>query len=284
MKVFHSGILALFAAFLIFQTGINAQEGYSKMLKKVIELKIPEEQSSGKNGAGVAWHPRQQKYYAAIAGNEDFGLSVFDAKGKLLSSPELKTMTDIRGIWYNPGRDAIQINGHGDIGWLEYVLDTKGIPKELKEIRKGSYQPADQSVGAFDYKENILYFYNAKSENLSAYDYETGDKKAIYIALGAKDEYEDMEILSLIFEDEDFDPSIDYNYTTIIYTGISGAEIGFLNDVNRQIELYSIQSGYKTRELKIPAGVKAYEGLNFSYANETYWLFDKEERVWIGLR
>ncbi|NJO24636.1 MAG: hypothetical protein HC867_00880 [Bacteroidia bacterium] len=41
-------------------------------LKKTLELAIP--RTGGANGAGVAWHPDEKKYYASMAGNAGFPL------------------------------------------------------------------------------------------------------------------------------------------------------------------------------------------------------------------
>ena len=55
------------SATLMFVLSLNLLAQNTKDLKKVMELQIYGE--GGANGACVAWHPAQKKYYAAMAGN-----------------------------------------------------------------------------------------------------------------------------------------------------------------------------------------------------------------------
>ncbi|MCO6498508.1 MAG: hypothetical protein J5I50_12695 [Chitinophagaceae bacterium] len=284
MKLTHLSTLIFTVALLTFHTDTNAQKAKSRTLKKVLELKIPAEQTSGSNGVGVAWHPLQKKYYTALGGNKNFGMSVFDANGKLLSSPELKAMSDLRGLWYNELTKTIQGNAFLDGGWLEYVLDSKGIPTGIQIIRKGKNQPDNYSVGAFNPKENAIYFFIAKEYGYRKYDYTTGNYEFIDFGLGAADKEEEDHVWD--FYSDGIDISEEYNYSTMVYTGIPGAEVGVLNFEKIIVELYDIETGYKTWELKFPEGLNfnIYKFMNFSYANGMFWFFDKEKRSWVGLK
>lgn len=244
-------------------------------LKQVLELKIAGE--GGANGASVAWHPIQKKYYAAIAGNATFPLGVFDATGKRLSPETLTTMFDVRGLWYNPASKNLQSNGYDDNGWVEYLLDKKGLPTDIKELIAGNNQPTSQSVGALNPKKNEIYFFN-EDGNISVYDAKDGQvKDDITLILGMSADDDDG-------MSDNYDVLEDYNASTLIYTGIKGAEIGLLNVYENQIELYNISTGYMTRTLTLPSTAAVYENLNFSYANGIYWLFNKETRVWTGYK
>ena len=46
-------------------------------------------EGDGNNGASVAWHPQQKKYYASFAGNATYPLAVFSENGKRLSANDL---------------------------------------------------------------------------------------------------------------------------------------------------------------------------------------------------
>lgn len=74
----------------------------------------------------------------------------------------------------------------------------------------------------------------------------------------------------------------DYNQQTVIYTGIPKAELGFLNYIALQIELYNAKTGLLTQVLKLPEDVIAESSFNFAYANGIYWLFNIESRRWTG--
>ena len=258
---------------------VNAQtkENTSdRTLTKVLTLKI--HRKGGANGASVAWHPKQKKYYAAMAGNVVFPLQVFDAKGKLLSDTSLEAMFDVRGLWYNALTDALQGNGYNDFGWTQYLLDAKGIPMGLKPLFHGMLQPTEQSVGVFVPKDNGVYFLSGKNFALVRYGATDGSNTTNDITLypGARTK-----------PDKDIDADeleANYNSNAIAYTGTTGAEIGLLNIASNQIELYSLSNGLMQSVLKLPEGTPLYSALNFSYANGIYWLFDKNDRTWVGYK
>jgi len=83
--------LILAALTLLLSLQSNAQA--VKTLKKIITLEITEE--GGANGAAVAWHPIQKKYYTAMAGNSEFPMVVFDAKGKKVFEDGITTQYDV---------------------------------------------------------------------------------------------------------------------------------------------------------------------------------------------
>lgn len=256
---------------------VNGQSN-EKYLNEVIQLTIPRE--GGANGAGVVWHPLQKKYYSAVAGNISFCLSVYDINGKLLSPAEQETLFDVRGIWYNPNTKKIQMNGYNDFGWAEYILNMRGLPSSVNELHGGMNQPGEQSVGAYDFKENLVYFLN-QSGRVEVYDAQTAEYirefSLKYLIEEGKFMDEDEETIESTFNDE-------YNGTTLIYTGLMGLELGVLNHYRNRIELYSLKTGYLKRKLKLPSAAPMPDWLNFSFANGIYFLFDKEERVWHGYK
>lgn len=269
--------IVLFLIMLLFnpETGIAQQ---NKQLKKVLELKIPRE--GGANGASVAWHPVLKKYYAAMAGNIDFFIGVYDVTGKLLNPAEQKAMFDIRGLWYNAGTKTLQMNGYNDFGWAEYQLNSKGFPDTIKLLHEGSNQPNEQSVGAFNPQKKIVYFFNAEG-NLDIYDLKDGAyQENIELALGRTKKDDEGDAGS----QDNYDVLEDYNSSTVIFTGIPGAEISLLNHLNKEIELYNLKDGHLARKLSLPDDAPVNTFLNFSYCNGIYWLFDKEERIWKGYK
>ena len=250
-----------------------------KPAKQVLELKMPrtaDDVKPGTRGAAVVWHPTLKKYYAAFAGNTEYPLALFDEKGKLLSDESLSTMIDTRGLWYNPTRKAIMGNAYGDNGWFKYNLDTKGIPTEYEILQDGMLQPDPQSVGAYDFTgKQVLFFYDGL---LYRYDEKGNVKDSSTINLGR------TSTKGEVWEDELYELLEDYNYTNLIYTGIKGQEIGLLNAVKLQVELYDIKTGFLTKVITLPKDAKAEMTFNFAYANSTFWLFDMEARTWKGYR
>lgn len=247
------------------------------LLKQVMELKINQE--GGANGAGVAWNPITKRYYCAMAGNASFPMVVFDATGKQLSDESVSTLIDVRGLWFNPKAKALQANGYNDAGWVSYTLDAKGIPASVTTLFAGMNQPYEQAVGAFHAAANELYFIDAVEYfDISSYSMIDGKYR------GSTTVHPQT-----IFEfdiDEDLDLTVmeDYNLTTPVYTSIPTAEIGLLNVVLSQIELYNLNDGLMTKVLQLPAGAPVNDMFNFSYCNKIYWLFDKDSRKWIGYK
>ncbi|MBI3138301.1 MAG: hypothetical protein HYZ15_06935 [Sphingobacteriales bacterium] len=266
--------LILAASSLLITLHTTAQP-VTKELKEVLQLPVTRE--GGANGAAVAWHPVLKRYYTAIGGNVNFPLDVFDIMGKRVSDGTETTLFDIRGLWYNPKRKTLQMNGYNDFGWAEYKLNTKGIPVDTLLLHGGMNQPFEQSAGAFNPQENIVYFLNENGQ-LEKYDYNTAaylETRDLYLGL-TEDEDDGLSVNAEVIDN--------YNTTVVIFTRIKGAEIGVLNHVNLEIELYNLADGYITRILKLPEGAPVNSRLNFSYSNGIYWLFDKETRVWKGYK
>ncbi|MBK8953300.1 MAG: hypothetical protein IPM85_14545 [Chitinophagaceae bacterium] len=145
--------LLLAASVMAFSFCATSQKSVTapKPLKKVMTLQMAltaDDDMPGTRGASVVWHPVQKKYYAAMAGNVGYPMCVFDSKGNRLSEDDHATQMDVRGLWYNPVKKAIQGNGYGDFGWFSYKLDAKGMVIEVETIKEGQNQPDVQCVGA----------------------------------------------------------------------------------------------------------------------------------------
>ena len=259
--------------------GIPAQ-AQNRTLKKVLELKMPrtiDDDMPGTRGASVCWNPVNKKYYAVFAGNASFPLGVFSADGKLLSADELSAEQDVRGLWYNPVTKKISGNGYNTTGWFSYELDKDGIPISANVDFPGMNQPDEQSVGACVFPSKSICFLN--KGKISFYDMADGTPtKSVSIHWGRKKSEGPAD------GESDENENTDYNTTTLIYTGIKGAEIGLLNKTVSQIELYNIADGFLSQKLILPETAKLEGFFNFAFANGIYWLFDIENRVWIGYK
>lgn len=245
-------------------------------LKKVLTLD-PASYEAG-NGAGVVWHPLLKRYYTARAGNVDYPLDMFDANGKKLSPEGQKTGFDMRGLWYDPMRKRICFNGYNESGWGCYKLDARGLPATVKSIVKGLNQPAENSVGAFHAAKSLVYFLNGVG--VFAYRAQTGakvqDEEILNLAAGIGKAY-GLE-LELDSELPEF-----YN-PVMVFTGRPNEELGLLNHEDAKIDLFSLQTGLRTRVLSLPEGTKVGEWFNLAFANGTFFLYDKEAGVWNGYR
>lgn len=271
-------LLFLSAVSLLLYSSQSYAQAVPRTLKKVLELKIPRE--GGANGASVAWHPVQKKYYAAMAGNIEFSVSVFDVKGTRLSPVAQEALFDVRGLWYNPVTKTIQMNGYDNFGWAEYKLNAKGLPVSIKNLHEGMNQPDAQSAGAFNPLKSEVYFLGAEGE-IDVYGYKWAEhNEYISLHLGITTGNPD----NLDLETNNSEVFDQYNSTTVIYTGIKGSEIGLLNNTNKQVELYDKATGFQTKTLQFPDDAPVNDWLNFAYANGIYWLFDTEARIWKGYK
>ncbi len=266
-------ISILIAVFLLHS--INFAQSTSA-LKKVLTLKITTE--GGANGAGVVWHPIHKKYYAGMAGNENFQMGVFDAKGKLVSSDTLTTMVDLRGLWYNPKLNTIQSNAYASGGWNEYKLNKNGIPVGIKNLFEGMYQPNENGVGTYNPTTNQVYFLNDE-DNLLIAIYNMKDATAIENKLKLH-----LQNVTLNADKDELYLDEEYNSTTALYTGIIKKEILLLNIDQNQIEFYNLKNGFMTSSKKFPEDTKLESMFNFAYANGIFWLFNKADREWIGYK
>lgn len=268
---------------LFFVASASLQAQLKQTLKKVIELKMPktaDDDMPGTRGASVVWHPVQKKYYAVMAGNAAYPLAVFDATGKRVSNDDLAAMNDSRGLWYNPAKKEINGNGFGETGWFKYVLDGKGIPTSASITLEGSNQPDGQCVGAFHpVRKEVMFLYDGAVSLYALADGATSG--SVKINWGKKKESKASEGES---EDESGGTPSAYNSTTVIYTGIKNAELGFLNKEKNTIELYDFVSGFLTKELPLPGNAVTEGSFNFAYTNGIYWLFNMQDRTWTGYK
>lgn len=237
---------------------------YGTLDSLVTRLTIPKELTGGANGAGIAYDPVRKLYYAAMAGNKDFGLVIYNSKGLVVASTT--TMIDVRGIWYNPLTKNIEVNGYDENGIAHYIRNDKGIPTDVVIDHLGKNQPDENSCGALNTADNTVLFiveddydYKIEVRNTSAYEY--------------KDE-----ITINIPDDGEFIGSL--NNTTVVYTGMPKAEIGILNTYEDAVYLVDLKTGNVSTKLDLSTSVTPEGMFNFSYANKLFWFFDKTNRVW----
>jgi hypothetical protein len=264
---------------LVFVLSINLQ-AQNRTLKKVMELQMPktvDDDMPGTRGASVCWNPVTKKYYAVFAGNMGYPLGVFDVNGNRSSDADLAAMIDTRGLWYNPATKKISGNGYDHNGWFSYILNEKGIPTDYKTDLEGQHQPDVQSVGVFDPGSKSIMF--LLGSQVHFYNMATADSnKAIQIHWGRKKEQGPSD------NEDAYASNEDYNYTSIVYTGIKGAQVGVLNITNKEIELYNYSTGYRQQVLSLPDNAVLEASFNFAFANGIYWLFDIPNRKWVGYK
>jgi hypothetical protein len=255
-----------------------AASAQKSVLEETMILQMPTD--PGARASSIAWHPTLKRYYAPKSGNASYSMGIFDSKGNLVSPEGLETRFDIRGFWYNPKLRTFCANGYNDNGWATYTLDNDGIPTGITHDVEYMNQPDVHSVGSFDARNNYVYF--LKGQHVIAYNASKFDEaKDIRLYINAKDET-DAKLWAVLY-DEDQTPE-DVNYTTVIYTGIPKAEFALLNVEDKTIDFYDMKTGYMTKMSQLPSDAPAESMLCFSYANDIFWLFDINNKMWHGYK
>jgi len=240
-------------------------QGYSQKtvsLKKALELKMPGE--TGTNGAAVVWHPVLKRYYAAFAGNATFPFAVFDSKGVIKSQPELSCGDDLRGMWYNPATKGLEANLYGGEEVISIPLDKDGFPLEAHEnLTTWQDQYNEQGVASFDPTSKKLLYLDEDHINVidPEDDYLMGDEIKLPTDLLTK---------SL--------------HSTMVVTGGAKPQYAFLDYDEKKIYLVNRTTLKVEGTLALPKETIVKNFLNFSYANGIYWIFDIENRKWVGYK
>ncbi|HNP54562.1 MAG TPA: hypothetical protein PKK69_08085 [Ferruginibacter sp.] len=273
-------LIILLLAINLFSFAQTPAKTASRSLKKVLTLLMPrkaEDEMPGTRGACVAWHPVQKKYYASMAGNYQYPMGVYYATGKRLSAPDASCQIDTRGLWYNTASGMIEGNTYAKAepgGLFAYRLDAKGLLLQTMLYLNGTVIPADNAVGAYD-ATNHRIIYLVGNEVTS---YDAADGKFISsttIQWGHTKQQGPVDLSNEQLAD-------DYNSTSVVYTGIKGAEWGLLNTNEKRLELYNEADGYLSRTWQFPTTAVLNSTFNLAYCNNILWSFDMDTRTWVG--
>ncbi|MCY7410075.1 MAG: T9SS type A sorting domain-containing protein [Chitinophagales bacterium] len=214
---------------------------------------------NGTNASGVAYNPTLNIYYAVTAGNPGFPFETFTPAGTSLY--QTNAGFDFRGLWWNPNTNQLEGNGYYTYGLWKSNLDINGYALNTgTNLFIGQFQPDAQSVGDYDYDANeIIYYFNGF---IYRYDRNTNVLLGSYPLTGMPVSLSNI------------------NWTSVVYTGCCGNEIGILDYINKTILLFSKTTGAYSGTSKLPASAVTNYGFNTSYANNLVWLHDIGTRTW----
>ncbi len=253
---------SLTAFFIFIFFNIISVESYSQciILPNAIQgISYTYIQSGGTNASGVAYNPNLNIYYACIAGNPGFPYETFDATG--ISLFQTNTGFDFRGLWWNPNTNQVEGTGYSNFGL--WTSDLDGIGNALNSgslIYPGQNQPDAQSCGDYDCEADEMIFYFNGS--ISRYARSNGGFLGSYPLTG-------MPV-----------PVGNINWTSVIYTGCLGNEIGIEDWAAKSILLFNKANGAYSGTSYLPATAATNNGFRFSYANNLAWLYDVGTRTW----
>lgn len=262
-------IISISLLFILISCKTNPQKAaIAEGSKATLALKLQMTTGDGKagegtNGVSVAYHENQKKWYAVFAGNSYYPLCVFDELGKNISGYQ-KVGYDARGFWYNPKTQMLEGNGFDEEGIIKFPLDEKGIPLHFETIFEGGSHQADaNSVGTYDDKnDEIIYYYDGE---IQRFDRKTGEKVGTWTFKKELNPY-------------------DINETTVIYTGYKKGEIGLLDYNHKKVLLFDKNQGIQTGSISLPDDAPMNGRFNFSFSHGIIWLFDIENRTWMGYK
>jgi hypothetical protein len=167
----------------------------------------------------------------------------------------------------NASYPLAKFNANGGlISYDEVGSDVRGLWYNVKKAKlefnkyKGLNQPQDNSVGAYDALNDKVYYW---------------DGNYIYKYNNATGAFESK--VSVLRNTK----NVFANYS-LIYTGIPGKEIGLLLFSEKRIFLFDKSTGGQKGEIQLPSTAPVDGNFNFSFANNLVWLFDINNRIWLG--
>jgi hypothetical protein len=244
------------ALLLLVVASTFAQKTYNAKRKTILNIVG----TKGTNGCSVVYNPDKKVYYANIAGNAEYPIETFSKKGNNLLSQE--TGFDLRGLWYNPDSKKLEANGYGDNGIVSYEINNNGSPASATVIFDGSnHQPSDQSVGVYDPEGKKIYYFS--EGEIHVYNRSNGDFNKSFQLKNSPVDYSS------------------FNYTSVIFTGRGGFELGLLNYLDKEICLFNLNGNYSGK-IKLPSDAITHDAFRFSFANGKIWLYDVDTRSWTG--
>lgn len=236
-------------------SSVFAQKNYKASKVFTLEFAL----SGGTNASAVTWNPAKKVFYSVIAGNASFPLETFNEFGEHVYSNEAGV--DARGLWFNLKTKKLEGNGQGETGIFTIGFNNSGEKQTVKILIEGKNQPGNQSVGAFDSKKQIIYYYS--DGKIYSYLRKNGKQKSSFNITNSQIDTGNL------------------NSTTVIFTGIKNQELGLLDYYLQKVYLFDLK-GKLTAIINLPENAPTNNAFRFSFANNYIWLYDVDSRSWTG--
>lgn len=245
--------LAVTPTFLAAQTPLkNAVEVFSYSIVS----------EGGTNACAVTYNPAKGYYYTAFAGNAGFPLETFDVNGKPVAQTE--TGVDLRSLWFDAKSNSLQGLAYAQRGKFSIGLSAAGTPISIKEPGGKQLEsiPNSQSTAFPAGKLGLLMF----------------DGRTVFRLNPANLKSKGSIIPKSLPGD-----MANLNYTTAVYTGVKGYELGFYDSFEAKMYFTDLKGNYSGSSL-LPSTAPVASAFRLSYANNLLWLFDADERIWFAYR
>ena len=195
----------------------------------------------------VAHNPVNNVYYTL---NGNYVQTHSTSTGAMLTS---MYSSNLRSIWWNSNTNALEGNGYGSTGIVQFTLNATGYPTSRSTLFSGSnHQPNSNSQGAYDSGNNeIFYFYNG-------YIYRYSRVTGLLLGTAAVSGLP-VTVSSLT------------NYN-VVYTGCSGKEVGLYDRVNRRLYFVNKSTGAYVGYSQLPVGTSTPYSYSVSFDDDKLWI------------
>ncbi len=216
--------------------------------------------STGSNRSGVAYNPALDIYYGNIAGAASYQFETYSGTGVLLFTATANI--DVRGVWWNPTLNQLEMNTYNSAGIYQKTLDGNGYATATNNvIQAANVQPNLQSFGQYDWINNHFIYYNAG--NIVRVNRATNVTVSTNAVTG----------LPVGTNLTDF---------AIGFTGVSNYEIVLYDYSNRRAIFVNGNTYAYTGNTQFPGTAIGTSWFNVGYANKRLFLCNTSERRWYG--
>lgn len=215
---------------------------------------------SGTNRSGVAYNPNLDIYYANIAGNATFNFETFSNTGVLLNT--VLSNIDIRGVWWNPNLNQLEINAYNSAGIHQKTLDANGYATatNVAIFPANAGQPNAQSSGAYDHvNDHIIYFNN---NQITRVNRTTNTVVSTNTITGL--------------------PATSLTSYSVGYFNVPNYEIALYDYTNRRVYFINGTTYAYTFTTQLPTTALANAQFNVGWTNNRIFLCNTGARSWTG--
>lgn len=213
--------------------------------------------SASTSAMSVAWNPTYSRYYASSGGGTTSPVTTFNSSGTLIATTTHNF--DNRGLWYNSSNGRIEGTNYnnGSLGY--YPLDGTGTPSGDVVVTATGFPGPGSQLGGIRNSNNGEILYYSGGTSFSRYSSGGSSLGTVSITIPG---------------------GVTFNSTHMVYTGISGQEVGFYDYTNKVVYLYSISGGSYSYYYTLPASAPANGNYGFAYANGRFFL--SSNGTWYG--
>ncbi len=235
----------------------NAQTPLANTVHDVVLTTTTEFQSVK---TGVAYNPNLNLYYGNAAGVSSYMFETFNASGTSVSA--VVGNVDMRGLWWNPLLNQLELNGYGASGVHQKVLNVNGYATAANVvIHNPNTTPDWQANAHYDWVNN--HFIYMSSGVIARVSRATNTTVSTNVITGLP-------------------TGTTLTNWAIGYTGVPGYEIILYSTSNKKAILVNGATHAYSGETQLPATALSTSQYNVGYANRRLFLYNTSDYKWYG--